>query len=970
MSASGSDVCSHVRVVVRVRPENQNEAKGNFRTVVHVVDNHMLVFDPKEQEVSFFRGQKIKSRDINKRANKDLKFVFDNVFGENSTQQEVFENTTKGLLDGVLNGYNCTVLAYGATGAGKTHTMLGSPNEPGVMYLTMKELYNRIDQVKDDKTFDIAVSYLEVYNEQIRDLLVNSGPLAVREGGDQGVVVQGLTLSRPKSAEHILEALDYGNKNRTQHPTDVNASSSRSHAVFQIYVRQQDRTASINQNVKIAKMCLIDLAGSERASATNSKGVRFREGANINRSLLALGNIINALADPKNKAHIPYRNSKLTRLLKDSLGGNCRTVMIAAVSPSAMSYDDTYNTLKYANRAKDIKSSLKSNVVSLDSHISQYAVICEQQKKEILILKERLKQYEEKKEAVPESRRLSLLAISNQKQTDIEKMEESLKSVFTNRMVIRKEFLDLEKQLKTNELKAAHREQCHQQVQLLCSNDKAEKATCKRERRMAALATHRLHMKRKLKEVQQRFEENDNWLHRVENEMRLLGQDAQIPKMLQKDLDCHHSQLEVLDLKQRVEHITYLIGLQDQENKQTEKILNSLLPAFRRQYETLKEAGLASFMVESEFKELEHLVLRERGVVWADQPVPEEPQHNPSSQQELSSIISFSHLVCHQNTPCSAERHKRKSSQRGWLAEITESPLAREKCCQEIEDKSKENVLPSTDVPCRVPLHKPTRRKLVESPLAQTSATNPCVSRLDDSFSNEGVFPILYTPEICRAQPTQDACRMGALQREGLTTNKEESPKLTDSGTSCATEDGTSCGSIPLNLTFNLTDVCRQADCDATVILSPGSSKLETAFGSAELEQGQESSKGSSILQRLGLPSLLNNNKKPARSGKPSYMGMTSAAERKRNLSSCMSLTGLRGNMQGPHAPKRVKIDNVLGGKPLRVRRLGEHSEESDPGRMAVRSFSEGNLQLVGVKRQKSKFVRPANLLKKQMMKP
>ncbi|XP_033910261.2 kinesin-like protein KIF18A [Acipenser ruthenus] len=972
MSASGSDVCSHVKVVVRVRPENQKEGEGNFRTVVHVVDNHMLVFDPKEQEVSFFRGQKIKSRDINKRANKDLKFVFDNVFGGNSTQQEVFENTTKGLLDGVLNGYNCTVLAYGATGAGKTHTMLGSPNEPGVMYLTMKELYNRIEQVKDDKTFDIAVSYLEVYNEQIRDLLVNSGPLAVREDGIQGVVVQGLTLSRPKSAEHILEALDYGNRNRTQHPTDVNASSSRSHAVFQIYVRQQDRTASINQNVKIAKMCLIDLAGSERASATNSKGVRFREGANINRSLLALGNIINALADPKNKkAHIPYRNSKLTRLLKDSLGGNCRTVMIANVSPSAMSYDDTYNTLKYANRAKDIKSSLKSNVVSLDSHISQYAVICEQQKREILMLKEKLKQYEEKKVVVPESRRLSLLAISNQKQTDLEKMEESLKSVFTNRVVIRKEFLDLEKQLKANELKAAHREQCHQQVQLLCSNDKAEKATCKRERRMAALATHRLHMKRKLKDVQQRFEENDNWLHRVENEMRLLGQDAQIPKMLQKDLDCHHSQLEVLDLKQRIEHITYLIGLQDQENKQNEKILNSLLPAFRRQYETLKEAGLASFMVESEFKELEHLVLRERGVVWADQPVPEEPQHHPNSQQELSSIISFSHLVCHQNTPCSAERHKRKSLRKGRLVEITESPLAREKCSREIEDKSKENILPSTDEPCQVPSHKPTRRKLVESPLAQVSATIPCASRLDDSLSNEGVYPILYTPEICRAQPTQDACRIGEFRREGLTTNKEESPRLTGSGTPCATEDGTGCSSIPLNLTFNLTDDCGKADCDATVILSPGSSKLETALGSAALEQGQESSKGSSILQRLGLPSLLNNNnKKSARSGKPSYMGMTSAAERKRNLSSCMSLTSLRGNMQGPSAPKRVKIDNAPGGKPLRVRRLGEQGEESDPGRMVVRSFSEGNLQLVGVKGQKSKFIRPANLLKKQMKKP
>uniref|UniRef100_A0ACB8G3P6 Kinesin-like protein kif18a n=1 Tax=Sphaerodactylus townsendi TaxID=933632 RepID=A0ACB8G3P6_9SAUR len=363
------DVCNHVKVVIRVRPENQKERDGNFKKVLQVVDKHMLVFDPKVEEVSFFHGKKLPHRDLNRKLNKDLKFVFDAVFDENSSQLEVFEHTTKTMLDGFLNGYNCTVLAYGATGAGKTHTMLGSPQDPGVMYLTMVELYNSMNRMKEEKHCAIAVSYLE-----------------------------------PKSAEEILQMLDYGNKNRTQHPTDVNASSSRSHAVFQIYLRQQDKTASINQNVRIAKLSLIDLAGSERARATNAKGARFREGANINRSLLALGNVINALADPKSKKqHIPYRNSKLTRLLKDSLGGNCRTIIIATVSPSSLFYDDTYNTLKYANRAKDIKSSLKSNIVSLDSHISQYAKICEEQKKEIIILKEKLRIYELGKASIPET---------------------------------------------------------------------------------------------------------------------------------------------------------------------------------------------------------------------------------------------------------------------------------------------------------------------------------------------------------------------------------------------------------------------------------------------------------------------------------------------------------------------------------------------------------------------------------------
>ncbi|MFT7806870.1 kinesin-like protein KIF18A-like [Arapaima gigas] len=310
------DVCSHVRVVVRVRPANTQELEGNFRKVVQVVDNHMLVFDPKEEQISFFHAQRLRNRDINKKANKDLKFVFDSVFAEDSTQADIFENSTKGILDGVLNGYNCTVFAYGATGAGKTHTMLGTDQDPGIMYLTMTELFRRIDQVRDEKVFDVAFSYLEVYNEQIRDLLASSGPLAVREDSTKGVVVQGLTLHQPKSAEHILEALDYGNRNRTQHPTDVNSSSSRSHAVFQIYLRQQEKSASLNPNVRVAKMSLIDLAGSERASATNAKGARFREGANINRSLLALGNVINTLADPKSLA-----SSEISVVLPLLVGG-------------------------------------------------------------------------------------------------------------------------------------------------------------------------------------------------------------------------------------------------------------------------------------------------------------------------------------------------------------------------------------------------------------------------------------------------------------------------------------------------------------------------------------------------------------------------------------------------------------------------------------------------------------------------
>ncbi|XP_067168039.1 kinesin-like protein KIF18B isoform X2 [Apteryx mantelli] len=349
-----------VAVVVRVRPPNPREREGAAHAVLHVVDQHILVFDP-EEPGGLLAGRAPKHRC------KDLKFVFDRVFGEGATQEEVFQHTTREVLDGVLNGYNCSVFAYGATGAGKTYTMLGSEKSPGIMYLTMVELYKRIEARKEEKTCEVLISYQEVYNEQIHDLLEPKGPLAIREDPEKGIVVQGLSFHQPKSAEQLLEMLANGNKNRTQHPTDANATSSRSHAVFQIYVKQQDRVVGLAQDLQVAKMSLIDLAGSERASVTKTKGERLREGANINRSLLALINVINALADAKSKkTHIPYRDSKLTRLLKDSIGGNCRTIMIAAVSPSMLAYEDTYNTLKYANRAKEIKLSTNATAFPAD----------------------------------------------------------------------------------------------------------------------------------------------------------------------------------------------------------------------------------------------------------------------------------------------------------------------------------------------------------------------------------------------------------------------------------------------------------------------------------------------------------------------------------------------------------------------------------------------------------------------------
>ncbi|XP_027137098.1 kinesin-like protein KIF18A isoform X2 [Larimichthys crocea] len=811
-----SNVCSHVKVVVRVRPTSDSEKRENCRNVVQVVDNNMLIFDPKEEDMSCFGSQKVRNRNINKRANKDLKFVFDHVFNENSTQVDIFENTTKGVLDGVMNGFNCTVFAYGATGAGKTHTMLGSQNDPGVMYRTMTELFKRMDDAKEEKEFAVAFSYLEVYNEQIRDLLANAGPLAVREDSSKGVVVQGLTLHQPKSAEHILEALDSGNRNRTQHPTDMNATSSRSHAVFQIYLRQQDKTASLNPNVCIAKMSLIDLAGSERASTTNAKGARLREGANINRSLLALGNVINALADPKSKkTHIPYRDSKLTRLLKDSLGGNCRTVMIANVSPSSKSYDDTHNTLKYANRAKEIKSSLKSNVVSLDSHIGQYAVICERQRQEILQLKQKLKAYEEKN-MVPGASNM----ISSQKQAEFKRVSEALQRIFSGRGQIRREQLDLERQLKENELRQRYSEEDNLQVQYFCAKEKTEKATCKHERRIASLRTQQQHICKRLKEAESRFLDNDSLLHRVENEIKLLKSNDQSSEVLEKGLHCHRLELQVNDLQQHIKQMVKLTALQDQENKRMQKMVNILLPAYSRKYYALRKAGLVTAADEAENSELEHLVLRERGVVWADQEGVGQQQKGDGSGEEtqemneagnaglrgeLAPVLSFSHLLYHQSSPCSRENQM--------------------------------NTKP--EPPPRMPI----RRNLSASLPPQSPQTIAKARVLE-----EGMYPLQYTPEP--AQKPAPFLLMG------------------------------SSSNMDPNMTFEILDNDDQTANNATIIISGEESKSTDISGPSHVLRPPRPNEGNSVpTKRQQIPSL-----QDVRRANPTYMDMTSAAQGKRKF--------------------------------------------------------------------------------------
>ncbi|KAG9390837.1 Kinesin motor domain [Carpediemonas membranifera] len=335
-----------VIVVVRVRPHLANERAQKATNILHVIDDKSVSFDPREE------GE-VYRHDVWKR--QATTFGYDAVFPRTSSQWDVYAATSQKVIEPVLAGFNASVFAYGATGSGKTYTMMGDEKEgvSGIMMLTLIETFKQIDQMPGDKRFSVSVSYIEIYNEKIRDLLdAKKRDLPLREDRSRGTIVAGATERVVHSSDGIIDILREGAKIRTEHSTAVNEHSSRSHAVLQIKV-----THRAGSGTRVGKLSLVDLAGSERASRTGNKGDRLAEGAAINKSLLSLANCINALCQPRGKAgHIPFRDSKLTRMLKDSLGGHCMTCMIANVSPASVATEETFNTLVYAGRARNIKS--------------------------------------------------------------------------------------------------------------------------------------------------------------------------------------------------------------------------------------------------------------------------------------------------------------------------------------------------------------------------------------------------------------------------------------------------------------------------------------------------------------------------------------------------------------------------------------------------------------------------------------
>ncbi|RUS83751.1 hypothetical protein EGW08_008502 [Elysia chlorotica] len=348
---------SSVKVAVRVRPFNNREISRDAECIIEMSGNTTSITNPKAGP----KDAKTKS------------FNFDHSYWSHTSpddpafadQKKVYDDIGLEMLDHAFEGYNVCIFAYGQTGAGKSYTMMGrnEPGQMGIIPLLCEDLFTRISAQKSpDNTFSVEVSYFEIYCERVRDLLnpSNKNALRVREHPLLGPYVEDLSKMAVQSFEDINNLIDEGNKARTVAATNMNETSSRSHAVFTLIFSQRklDKTTKM-VGEKVSKISLVDLAGSERADSTGAKGTRLKEGANINKSLTTLGKVISALAEVANKKKkkadfIPYRDSVLTWLLRENLGGNSKTAMVAALSPADINFDETLSTLRYADRAKQI----------------------------------------------------------------------------------------------------------------------------------------------------------------------------------------------------------------------------------------------------------------------------------------------------------------------------------------------------------------------------------------------------------------------------------------------------------------------------------------------------------------------------------------------------------------------------------------------------------------------------------------
>ena len=440
------NINDNMKVMVRIRPPLPREMEFGipFRSICEISSDKKVLTILEYMGASTDELERQHELIHNPSIFQHHKFVFDYVFDQDTTQLELYLTAAKPAVLSLLEGYNSTIFAYGQTGTGKTYTMEGFTFNPldekrGIVPRVIEEIFKYIhniqkenkNNINDNENYIVRASYLQIYNEYINDLLIPERKnLNIREDKKRGIYIDNLSEWIVKDSDDIYTLLEKGSENRATSSTIMNEISSRSHAIFIITVEQitsiKDNNINTNNfSTKISKLNLVDLAGSERTKLTGAKGKQLEESKRINKSLSALGNVINALTELKGAIHIPYRDSKLTRLLEDSLGGNCKTTMITMISPCQDFINETISSLSFARRAKKIKNRPKINEeINHKALISQYEI-------QLKNLRNELKKKNEMLEKNPFMRQVEQL--TEDKKNIMKQLEETSQKYFKER---------------------------------------------------------------------------------------------------------------------------------------------------------------------------------------------------------------------------------------------------------------------------------------------------------------------------------------------------------------------------------------------------------------------------------------------------------------------------------------------------------------------------------------------------------
>ena len=458
---------NNMLVAVRTRPLSKSEQEDSNFNTISVPEKDIIKLSmpteyiPDDMSGIFLAGEQIKILKL-----KEITYEYDFVFGENSTQEEVYENTTASLIKQVVEGYSAMIMAYGATGSGKTYTMVGKGEKVGLMIRAIRDLFNFVNS-QQDKVYNIKITYIEVYNEILKDLLSDKKTsIEIRTDPNKGVIIQGAECIKVNSETEAFKLINSGNKRRTEKQTERNKYSSRSHAVLQIYLEIQEQTnmtnnyQNFNTDISFGKLYLVDLAGSEKTTSTGNNKSLVETGS-INKSLLALSKCINLIVT-QNKKFIPFRESKLTRILQEPLSGNGRIVLIATLSPAILNFDETLFTLQFANRAKCMKIHMKKNVLENDKEIiEKYEDYIKNLREEINEVENEIA--EQKNIEAIEQEETEEKNEENKENDKVNKIEKEMAEHFKEEIDLRKKIIDEEEQLEKikNDLSGLDYEMIH-----------------------------------------------------------------------------------------------------------------------------------------------------------------------------------------------------------------------------------------------------------------------------------------------------------------------------------------------------------------------------------------------------------------------------------------------------------------------------------------------------------------------------